>query len=582
MTTCNLKHLRSVLFSRSQPQVYDRRIYAACAAVYPARTACWAGWEESGGKSVIVRCRVAGSYQSSPEGADDWEEKMKLAGSASVYLPFRHATGTSSWLPPVDCWEGVPRGLPYGWEAATDKEGKTYFINHVNKTTTYTDPRGKDVDPDPPMPRHLELSRHSEYGFGFVAGSEKPVIVRFVTEGGPSEGKLLPGDQILAINGEDVKAAPRDHVIQLVRACTHSVRLTVCQPPLDNSARKSALLSAAKKAKLKNHPSRVRFAEGVVINGATPYSPSTFSTNESCVPFMPNVLKVFLENGQTKSFKYDSSTTVGDVMESLQGKLSIQCMEHFALVVEHIRSIRKNKLTLLDPEESLARIAARPGAQHLRCLFRVTFVPKDAYELLRKDSVAFEYLYTQCCNDVVNERFAPELKYEVALRLAALHIQQHAMSQNLQGKITVKVIEKEFGLEKFVPASLIETMKRKELRKLLSHFLKQVQQLSAPGQKQLSALQAKLHYLNIIAQLPSYGAKCFPTNLRDGNVDTVILVSPKFGLSQISPLRSTMSMGGMGARIGIKNPVVDPSLPREDLSVRCSSPLFVAGMALRL
>ena len=26
--------------------------------------------------------------------------------------------------------------------------------------------------------------------------------------------------------------------------------------------------------------------------------------------FMPNVLKVFLENGQTKSFKYDKTTTV--------------------------------------------------------------------------------------------------------------------------------------------------------------------------------------------------------------------------------------------------------------------------------
>jgi hypothetical protein len=34
------------------------------------------------------------------------------------------------------------------------------------------------------------------------------------------------------------------------------------------------------------------------------------------------------------------------------------------------------------------------------------------------------------------------------------------------------------------------------------------------NQKQLSALQAKLHYLNIMAQLPSYGAKCFPTNAR--------------------------------------------------------------------
>lgn len=26
--------------------------------------------------------------------------------------------------------------------------------------------------------------------------------------------------------------------------------------------------------------------------------------------FMPNVLKVYLENGQTKSFKFDSSTSI--------------------------------------------------------------------------------------------------------------------------------------------------------------------------------------------------------------------------------------------------------------------------------
>lgn len=37
---------------------------------------------------------------------------------------------------------------------------------------------------------------------------------------------------------------------------------------------------------------------------------SAFSLGDICVPPMANVLKVFLENGQTKSFKYDSSTTV--------------------------------------------------------------------------------------------------------------------------------------------------------------------------------------------------------------------------------------------------------------------------------
>ena len=36
---------------------------------------------------------------------------------------------------------------------------------------------------EPPRPRDVTLSRDPQRGFGFVAGSEKPVVVRFVTEG---------------------------------------------------------------------------------------------------------------------------------------------------------------------------------------------------------------------------------------------------------------------------------------------------------------------------------------------------------------------------------------------------------------
>lgn len=76
-------------------------------------------------------------------------------------------------------------------------------------------------------------------------------------------------------------------------------------------------------------------------------------------PLMPNVMKVYLENGQTKSFKYDSATTVADVLNSLQQKLGFKSMDHFSLCVEHVKSIRKNKLTLLDPAESLAWVRFR-------------------------------------------------------------------------------------------------------------------------------------------------------------------------------------------------------------------------------
>lgn len=51
--------------------------------------------------------------------------------------------------------------------------------------------------------------------------------------------------------------------------------------------------------------------------------------------------------------------------------------------------------------------------------------------------------------------------------------------------------------------------------------------------------QAKIHYLDIISALPSYGAKCFSTNQRDG-VERVLLISPRFGLSQIAGVRNTL------------------------------------------
>ncbi|CAD7093520.1 unnamed protein product [Hermetia illucens] len=451
-----------------------------------------------------------------------------------------HITRTAGWLPPAENW---PQNieLPYGWEKAVDPKGRSYFINHLNKTTTYEAPDWVRWDDTPPEPRVVVLQRSPTVGFGFVAGSERPVIVRFVTEGGPSVNKLQAGDHILAVNGEDVKDAPRDHVIQLVRSCESQVTLLVCQPASNLGAgRKSTLLSAGKRAKLRTRPSRVRFAESVCVNGAPLFPPSAFSLGDLCVPPMANVLKVFLENGQTKSFKYDATTKVQDVVSSLRDKLCISAVEHFSLVLEHVKSLKRNKLTLLDADETLARIAARPGAHKLRCLFRVTFVPVSAAELAQRDLNSLDYLYMQCCNDVTQERFAPELQPDVALRLAALHIHQHALANNVSpAKLTVKVVEREFGLERFVPSSLIEGMKRKELRRLIAHFLKLNSQMTGSSTKMLTQLQAKIHYLDIISGLPSYGAKCFSTNQRDG-VERVLLISPRFGLSQITGIRNSV------------------------------------------
>jgi hypothetical protein len=60
-------------------------------------------------------------------------------------------------------------------------------FSHVENFTSRDDPRDDPDYIEPPKPREVELVRDAQKGFGFVAGSEKPVVVRFVTEGKSNE-----------------------------------------------------------------------------------------------------------------------------------------------------------------------------------------------------------------------------------------------------------------------------------------------------------------------------------------------------------------------------------------------------------
>ncbi|XP_035267689.1 FERM and PDZ domain-containing protein 4-like isoform X2 [Anguilla anguilla] len=378
------------------------------------------------------------------------------------------------------------------------------------------------------MPLTLDQGdqRDPVLGFGFVAGSEKPVVVRSVTPGGPSEGKLIPGDQIVMINEEAVSTAARERVIDLVRSCKESIVLTVIQP---YPSPKSAFISAAKKAKLKSNPVKVRFAEEVIINGQVPDT-----VKDNSLLFMPNVLKVYLENGQTKSFRFDSSTSIKDVILTLQEKLSIKSIEHFSLILEQRADGCATKLLLLHEQEMLSQVTQRPGLHNMKCFFRITFVPKDPVDLLRRDAVAFEYLYVQSCNDVVLERFGSELKYDMALRLAALQMYILTVSTKQTQKVSLKYIEKEWGLAVFLPPAVLSSMKEKNIKKALNHILKTNQNLVPPGKK-LTALQAKVHYLKYLSDLRLYGGRVFKSTLLQGEkrTEVTLLLGPRYGISHV-------------------------------------------------
>ncbi|XP_071298781.1 FERM and PDZ domain-containing protein 3 isoform X1 [Agelaius tricolor] len=381
--------------------------------------------------------------------------------------------------------------------------------------------------------RQVTVQRHPLHGFGFVAGSERPVVVRSVAAGGPSEDKLLPGDQILAINDEDVSEAPRERFIELVRKAKDFIILTVLHT---HQSPKSAFISAAKKAKLRSNPAKVRFSEQVTVGETDPDM-----LKKEALLLIPNVLKVFLENGQIKSFTFDGRTTVKDVMVTLQDRLSLRHIEHFALVLEYSSPEQSHRFLLLQDKQPLAHVVQRTHYHGMRCLFRVSFFPKDPVELLRRDPAAFEYLYIQSRNDVIRERFGTEPKPEMLLGLAALHIYITVSATRPSQKVSLKNVEKEWGLEPFLPPSLLQLIKEKSLRKSLSQQLKAHQH--QPGGTKVSTAQAKLQYLRILNELPTFAGVLFNTvGLQDEKQPaTTLLVGPRHGISHVIDLKTNLT-----------------------------------------
>ncbi|KAL8202871.1 UNVERIFIED_CONTAM: hypothetical protein K2H54_028292 [Gekko kuhli] len=227
---------------------------------------------------------------------------------------------------------------------------------------------------------------------------------------------------------------------------------------------------------------------------------------------MPNVLKVYLENGQTKAFKFDASTTVKDIILTLKEKLSIQSIEYFALVLEEQYNVLK--MYLLHDDELITQVVQKKESHNHRCLFRVCFIPRDPLDLLQQDPVAFEYLYLQSCSDVLQERFAVEMKCSVALRLAALHIQERIITCAQPQKVSLKYIAKDWGIENFISPTLLRNMRGKDIKKAISFHMKRNQLLLDPRQKHLlSAAQVRLCYLQILGDLKLYGGKIFNVTL---------------------------------------------------------------------
>ncbi|XP_041358012.1 focal adhesion kinase 1-like isoform X2 [Gigantopelta aegis] len=197
-----------------------------------------------------------------------------------------------------------------------------------------------------------------------------------------------------------------------------------------------------------------------------------------------SILKVHLPNGGFNMVKYGDATDVKDIIKLVVGRLAAgdrlfaKC---FALKLVHTKSNESywlhNDLTMYQVRQ---KYESKHPEEEWRYELRVRYLPKNFQELYSKDKVTFYYLYDQVRNDYMRD-IAEHIDHDIAVRLGCIEMRRFFKDMPqvaLDKKSNFEYLEKEVGLKRFLPKSVIEGMKPKSLRKLIQQHFRNYAQLT--------------------------------------------------------------------------------------------------------
>lgn len=252
---------------------------------------------------------------------------------------------------------------------------------------------------------------------------------------------------------------------------------------------------------------------------------------------MERVLKVFhyFESGSEPTtwasiIRHGDATDVRGIIQKIVDSHKVKHVACYGFRLSHLRSEEVHWLHL---DMGVSNVREKYELAHppeeWKYELRIRYLPKGFLDQFAEDKPTLNFFYQQVKSDYMAE-IADQVDQDIALKLGCLEIRRSYWEMRgnaLEKKSNYEVLEKDVGLKRFFPRSLLDSVKAKTLRKLIQQTFRQFANLNRE--------ESILKFFEILSPVYRFDKECFKCALGSSWIISVELaIGPEEGISYLT------------------------------------------------
>ncbi|CAH1725163.1 unnamed protein product [Aphis gossypii] len=246
-------------------------------------------------------------------------------------------------------------------------------------------------------------------------------------------------------------------------------------------------------------------------------------------------IKVHLPNNGFNIVKFIDNINVKGIISLVTGRLANGCLQYQGVYGLQLYHPLSGEVHWLHQDCTMSEIYLKYDEQYpmseWRFELRVRYSPDDMEDLYDRDRFTYFFYYDQVRFDYLKKNDpATRVDTEIAVQLCCLQIKcffREVPHMSLEKKSNLEYLEREIGLNKFLPYYILESTKPKNLRKMIQQQYKKY--LQTPEK------ECVLQFLNLVWTFYKYDEEQFKCSIGSGwTIPVDLVIGPRHGISYIN------------------------------------------------